>query len=181
IYFAKYLLSAKVNYDLNIQSENEELKRLSIVVEWMIFDFQKFAVIDFHVQDKMIHNLLLHLNSTYYRKKYDMQIQNVFKYFIKRNYTEVFDNNKKVIHHIEEFMGERINENEIAYIAMQFGGWLRQEGVILKEQKKNMLIVCTNGLGTSQILERQLKELFSDVDVKGVISLREYEEIHHIN
>src|SRR5699024_8990783 len=27
----------------------------------------------------------------------------------------------------------------------------------------------------------QLKELFSDVEVKGVISLREYEEIHHIN
>src|SRR5699024_2520080 len=63
IYFAKYLLSAKVNYDLNIQSENEELKRLSIVVERMIFDFQKFAAIDFPVQDKMIHYLLLHLKS----------------------------------------------------------------------------------------------------------------------
>ena len=181
IYFAKYLLSAKVNYDLNIQSENEELKRLSIVVERMIFDFQKFAAIDFPVQDKMIHNLLLHLKSTYYRKKYGMQIQNVFKDSIKRNYPEVFHITKKVIHHIEEFMGEKINENEVAYIAMHFGGWLRQEGVILKEQKKNMLIVCTNGLGTSQILERQLKELFSDVEVKGVISLREYEEIHHIN
>src|SRR5699024_5297291 len=133
IYFAKYLLSAKVNYDLNIQSENEELKRLSIVVERMIFDFQKFAAIDFPVQDKMIHNLLFHLKSTYYRKNYGMQIQNVIKDSIKKNYPEVLHITKKMIHHIEEFMGERINENEIAYIAMHFGGWLMQEGAILKE------------------------------------------------
>src|SRR5699024_2560949 len=99
----------------------------------------------------------------------------------KRTYPEVFHITKKEIHQIEEFMGERINENEIAYIAMHFGGWLRQDGVILRDQRKTTLIVCTNGFGTSQILERQLKELFSDVEVKGVISLREYEEIHHIN
>src|SRR5699024_736569 len=157
--FAKYLLSAKVNYDLNIQSENEELKRLSIVVERMIFVFQKFAAIDFPVQDEMIHNLLLHLKSTYYRKKYDMQIQNVFKDSNKGNYPEVFHITKNVSHHMEEVMGERMNENEVAYISMHVGSWLRREGIILKEQKKNMLIFCTNGLGSTQIVKRPLKEL----------------------
>src|SRR5699024_9655864 len=119
----------------------------------------KHAAIDFPVQNKMIHNLLLHLKSTYYRKKYGLQIQNVYKESIKKNYPEVFHITKQVIHHVESFINEKINENEIAYIAMHFGGWLRQEGVTLKEQKKSMLIVCTNGLGTSQILESQLKEL----------------------
>lgn len=40
-----------------------------------------------------------------------------------------------------------------------------------------MIIVCTNGLGTSRLLESQLEGLFSGVETVGVTSLREYEKM----
>lgn len=177
VYFTRYLLSAKVNYNFNIRFDSEEMKELTSVVEEMVYDFQKFAAVDFPEPTKMIHNLLLHLKPTYYRKKYGIQIENVLKDSIKNNYPEIFHLTKKVIHHVENLIEQEIDDNEVAYIAMHFGGWLRQEGVDLELRKKKMLIVCTNGLGTSRLLESQLQRLFTDVDIIDVISLREYEDI----
>src|SRR5690625_912001 len=125
----------------------------------------------------MIYNLLFHLKTTYNRKKYEIHIQNILKGSIKKNYPEIFHLTKNVIHHVEDLIGQKIDDNEIAYLAMHFGGWLRQEGVDLELKRKKMLIVCTNGLGTSRLLESQLQRLFTDVDITDVISLREYEEI----
>src|SRR5699024_2703072 len=158
----RYLLSAKVNYNFNIRFDSEEMKELTSVVEEMVYDFQKFAAVDFPEPTKMIHNLLLHLKPTYYRKKYGIQIENVLKDSIKNNYPEIFHLTKKVIHHVENLIEQEIDDNEVAYIAMHFGGWLRQEGVDLELRKKKMLIVCTNGLGTSRLLESQLQRLFTD-------------------
>src|SRR5699024_7474959 len=77
------------------------------------------------------------------------------------------------IHYFEAFLGQPISETEIGFIAMPFGGWLRVEGVYLEARRKKMLIFCTGGLGTSQRLESQMIGHFSDIDVVGVLSLRE--------
>ncbi|TFJ91256.1 BglG family transcription antiterminator [Lentibacillus salicampi] len=179
-YFTRYLLSAKVNYNLNLQLENQEMKQLTAVVEKMVYDFQKYAAVAFPDQQRMIRNLLLHLKPTYYRIKYGIRIENILKKAVKNNYPEIFHLTKKVIHHVENLMDQKIDENEIAFIAMHFGGWLRKEGVVLEPKRKKLLIVCTNGLGTSRLLESQLEGLFSDVDISGVTSLREYKEIDNL-
>lgn len=176
VYFSKYLLSAKVNYNFNLQLESREMKNLNTVVGDMVDEFQRHAAVDFPERRRMIHNLLLHLKTTYYRKKYGLQIQSVFKNEIKTGYPEIFHLTQMVIHYFETFLEQEISENEIGFIAMHFGGWLRKEGVYLEARKKKMLIVCTSGLGTSQLLESQLTGLFSDIDVIDVISLREYEQ-----
>ncbi|MFD1446788.1 BglG family transcription antiterminator [Oceanobacillus profundus] len=177
-YFAKYLLSAKVNYDQSLQVETQEIKSLLHVVEKMVDDFQMYAAVEFHEQQSMIQNLLLHLKPAYYRNKYGIQIENTLRDSVKQNYPEIFNLTKKVIHHFEELIGQPIHENEIAYCAMHFGGWLRKEGVMLGQTSKRLLIVCTNGLGTSRLLESQLEGLFSDTDIVGVTSLREYERMN---
>ncbi|WP_099159533.1 BglG family transcription antiterminator [Virgibacillus ndiopensis] len=176
-FFAKYLLSSKVNYNLSQQLESQEMKHLRDVVEKMVQDFQLFAAVDFPDQKNMIQNLLLHLKPAYYRSKYGIYIENVLHDSVKRNYPEIFHLTSKVIHHFEDLIRKPVNENEIAFIAMHFGGWLRKEGVILDQNRKKLLIVCTNGLGTSRLLESQLEGLFSDVEIVGVTSLREYERM----
>ncbi|MFD1039791.1 BglG family transcription antiterminator [Virgibacillus byunsanensis] len=176
-YFSKYLLSAKVNYNFSPQFESQEMMLLREVVEKMVSDFQIYAAVEFENQRHMIQNLLLHLKPAYYRIKYGISIENSLRDSVKRNYPEVFHLTEKVIHHFENLIDQPVNENEIAFITMHFGGWLRKEGVILGQHRKKLLIVCTNGLGTSRLLESQLKGLFSDVEIAGVASLREYEKI----
>lgn len=176
-YFTKYLLSSKVNHNLNSQLQNKEMKLLQHVVEKMIHDFQVYAAISFPEPSHMYQNLLLHLKPAYYRIKYGISIENALLDSVKRNFPEVFHLTKKVVHHLENFIGESVPESEVAFIAMHFGGWLRSEGVMIGTQKKKLLIVCTNGLGTSRLLESQLVGLFSDVEIVGVTSLREYEKM----
>lgn len=176
-YFAKYLLSSKVNHNLSLQLQNKEMKQLQNVVEKMIRDFQVYAAVSFPNPNHMHQNLLLHLKPAYYRIKYGINIENALLESVKRNFPEVFHLTKKVIHHLEDFIGEAVPENEVAFIAMHFGGWLRSEGVMIGSRRKKLLIVCTNGLGTSRLLESQLIGLFSDVEIVGVTSLREYEKM----
>lgn len=176
-YFSKYLLSAKVNYNFSPQLKSGEMKTLLQVVKKMIRDFQLYAAIEFRDPEQMIQNLLLHVKPAFYRMKYGIEIENTLRDSVKLNYPEVFHLTKKVVHHFENVIGQPINENEIAFLAMHFGGWLRKEGVQLEKTRTKMLIVCTNGLGTSRLLESQLEGLFSDVEMIGVTSLREYERM----
>lgn len=175
-YIAKYLLSAKVNYDLNPIYENEEMRWLCHVVESMISDFQLYAAVNFSEKDQMIRNLFIHLKPAYYRIRYGIKVENILQHSVEENYPEVFRLTRKVIHHFERLVKEPVSDSEIAYIAMHFGGWLRREGITLSSVRKKLLIVCTSGLGTSRILESQLSGLFSNVDIVGAVSLREYEK-----
>lgn len=176
-YFAKYLLSAKVNYDLTPYKENSVMQSLIDVVEKMVTDFQLYAAVEFDEPEQIMENLLLHLKPAYYRIKYGIKLENTLRDSVKQTYPEVFHITKQVMKHFEALIEQTVDDNEIAFIATHFGGWLRREGVILEEKPKKLLIVCTNGLGTSKLLESQLLTLFSNVKIHGVSSLREYQQM----
>ncbi len=177
-YFAKYLLSAKVNYDLTPNKEDSVMKSLIDVVEKMVNDFQLYAAVEFDEPKQIMDNLLLHLKPAYYRIMYGIKLENTLLDSVKQTYPEVFQITKQVMKHFEELIEKVVDDNEIAFIATHFGGWLRREGVVLEDKPKRLLIVCTNGLGTSKLLESQLLSLFSNVEFQGVTSLREYQQMN---
>ncbi|QTN00653.1 PRD domain-containing protein [Sediminibacillus dalangtanensis] len=175
-YFAKHLLGSKVNYYPSLEDENEEIIGLREVVKEMIEDFQLVAVVSFTDRTGMETNLLLHLKPAYYRIKYGIDMGELAFDSVEDNFPEIYQLTKKVIYHFERFVGKKINQSEIAYIAIHFSGWLHKEGLSIQTRRK-MLIVCTNGLGTSRLLQSQLEGLFSEVDITGIASLREYREM----
>lgn len=68
-----------------------------------------------------------------------------------------------------------ISNDEVAYIAMHFGGWIAQEGVKVESRKK-AIVVCASGIGTSRILQKQIEDLVPTVDVVRAVTVREYEK-----
>ncbi|SDJ98244.1 BglG family transcription antiterminator [Sediminibacillus albus] len=174
-YFAKHLLGSKVNYNLSFQDEAEEITGLREVVRKMIEDFQLVAVVSFSDIPGMETNLLLHLKPAYYRIKYGIDMGEQPYESVEDNFPEIYQLTKRVIPSFERFVGKEIDQREIAYIAIHFSGWLHKEGLSIQHRKK-MLIVCTNGLGTSRLLQSQLEGLFSEVDITGIASLREYQQ-----
>lgn len=142
----------------------------------MISDFQLYAAVNFSEKEQMIKNLFVHLMPAYYRIRYGIKIENILQNSVEENYPEIFRLTRKVIHHFERLAKQPVSDSEIAYIAMHFGGWLRREGITLSSVRKKLLIVCTSVLGTSRLLESQIKGVLSNVDIVGVISLRDYEK-----
>ncbi|MEH7238817.1 BglG family transcription antiterminator [Bacillus sp. JJ1562] len=176
LYITKHLLSSRVQSSQGEfqESENTETHVLAKVVPKMVTDFQKYACVFLKERDLLERNLLLHVKPSFYRIKYGLEVENPVAELMKEKYPDVFLLTKKVIHHLENVIGKNVNENEIALIAMHFGGWMRRTGVTPAIRKK-MLIVCASGVGTSKLLEHQLEGLFSTIDIVGSVSLRNYE------
>lgn len=175
LFITTNLLGAKINH-IKVDFDNKHIvEQLTKIAETMIIQFQRYACVLFSDKESLINNLLLHLKPAYYRVKYDIEVDNQYVESIKENYEDIFTITKKAIHPFELFLKKPVPESEIAYIAIHFGGWLRKEGVTHIPRKK-ALIVCANGIGTSQILKQQLEELFPYVDFFDPVSVREYEE-----
>ncbi|WP_143415733.1 BglG family transcription antiterminator [Geobacillus sp. E263] len=171
-YLTTYLLGLRVTDDKQIDQSNE-IAILKQMVKNMVDDFQTYACVQFKHREELEKNLLIHMKPAYYRLKYGLHLQNELTQSVKANYHDIFTLTKKVVHHVENVVGQSVSDDEIAYIAMHFGGWLDREGVSVPTRKK-ALIVCESGIGTSRILQKQIEELLPAVDVVNIISVREY-------
>lgn len=180
-YLTTYLLGSRVTDDKQID-QNNEIATLKQIIKNMVDDFQKYACVQFKHREELEKNLLIHMKPAYYRLKYGLHLQNELTQSIKVNYHDIFTLTKKVVHHVENVVGQSVGDDEIAYIAMHFGGWLDREGVSVPNRKK-ALIVCESGIGTSRILQKQIEELLPTVDVIDIISAREYKaySLEHVD
>ncbi|HAQ08264.1 MAG TPA: PTS sugar transporter, partial [Bacillus bacterium] len=177
VYITKHLLGSRIQFseDLLLHNSSQEKVMLSEVVTNMVTDFQKYACVFFENRKEIEKNLLLHVKPAFYRIKYGLEIESEMTESLKAKYNDVFQLTKKVIVHLEEAAGKEVNDHEVALIAMHFGGWMERVGVKPAE-RKNALLVCTTGVGTSQLLWHQLEGLFSTVDILGCVSRRDYEK-----
>lgn len=180
-YLTTYLLGSRVT-DYKQIDQGNEITALKQMIKNMVDDFQAYACVQFKHREELEKNLLVHMKPAYYRLKYGLHLQNELTQSVKTNYHDIFTLTKKVVHHVENVVGQSVSDDEIAYIAMHFGGWLDREGVSVPTRKK-ALIVCESGVGTSRILQKQIEELLPTVDVVDIISVREYRDysLKHID
>ncbi|ETI70168.1 BglG family transcription antiterminator [Neobacillus vireti] len=179
-YITKHLLSSRVQFsdELQVTLHHSDADILADVVTQMVTDFQKYACVFFQNRKEIEKNLLLHVKPAYYRIIYGLEFESDMTESIKQKYEDIFLLTSKIIPHLEAVVGKKVNEHEIALIAMHFGGWMQKAGAKPAGRKK-ALLVCTNGVGTSRLLLHQLEGLFSTVDLIGSVSLREYKKKHY--
>ncbi|KML43200.1 BglG family transcription antiterminator [Cytobacillus firmus] len=174
-YLATYLLGAKISdYDTH-ELENQDLAILKSIAAGMVDDFQKYACVFFQNRKELERNLLIHLKPAYFRIKYGIELENPLSKSVQESYQDLFILTKKVVHHFEYVLGKKVSDDEAAYIAMHFGGWIDKEGVRVEARKK-AAVVCASGIGTSRILQKQIEDLMPFVDVAYVYTVREYEK-----
>ncbi|MCS0788604.1 BglG family transcription antiterminator [Cytobacillus firmus] len=174
-YLTTYLLGAKISdYDTH-ELENQDLDILKSMAVRMVDDFQKYACVFFQNRKELERNLLIHLKPAYFRIKYGIELENPLSKSVQKSYQDLFILTKKVVHHFEYVLGKKVSDDEAAYIAMHFGGWIDKEGVRVETRKK-AAVVCASGIGTSRILQKQIEDLMPFVDVANVYTVREYEK-----
>ncbi|RLQ96665.1 BglG family transcription antiterminator [Falsibacillus albus] len=167
------LLGSKVQHDNFTRYTERELSGLKEVVQRMIDDFQLYSCIVFDDKNGLEENLISHIKPTFYRLKYGLHIANDLADSIQRNYPDIFHLTKRVMTHLELYVGKAIPDEEVAYITMHFGGWLSKEKKKV-ETKFKAIIVCENGIGTSNMLRTQLENLIAGLSVITTLSMREY-------
>lgn len=103
-------------------------------------------------------SLSLHLTPMMNRLKYDMIIQNPMLEKIKTENSMAFDMGVILADIIEKKYGYKMSDSEIGYVSLHFT--LALERYAKRGSKKNIIIICASGLGSSQILLYKIRNKF---------------------
>ena len=168
-FFGKFLLGANRIHD---ETASEEL--LSNCVTEIIDRFELLSSVTFKERDQLERDLLMHLKPAFFRVKHQLDIHHSMEETVKNNYPEIFDMTKHAMQPFEELLTLSMPQNELAFVAILFGGYLRKgESNLVKA--KTVQIVCSMGVGTSRFIENQLQELLPKrVTILSPLSLRDF-------
>ena len=113
----------------------------------------------------LLKGLILHLRPAINRLKYGLTLKNPILDEIKQNYPELYGAAWMTSIVFERYLGVRAGEEEIGYIALHLGAALERARKPLRA-----LIVCTSGIGTSELIAARLNRCFNDVEIVDVLS-----------
>lgn len=171
-YITIHLLSKQL---LNSKSQAKILPETQIVLEKVLESINTRFNFDFSKDLDLFTLLLLHFQPMFQRLKYNLTIDNPLLEEIKNNNNLAFEIALLAGKVIGKEMKCNVSVDECGYLALHFALALeRYKTPILK---RNVLVVCASGRGTSQLLLSSIRKRFYDkiekIDAISVFELKE--------
>lgn len=116
--------------------------------------------LDFMEDHYLREGLALHLRIAIAQVNFRVGIRNVLLDSIKKDYPLAFRLGVLAAKVVWEKEQVHFNESEIGYLALHFGAAMSRNNIEEKDVVKNILIVCSAGLGVSILLKAKVKEHF---------------------
>ncbi|WP_270330014.1 BglG family transcription antiterminator [Lapidilactobacillus dextrinicus] len=158
----------RVNWDSDI------VKRLRPVSEQIITNFSQLANSNIYSK-QLIQNLTIHLTSAYYRIKYNMPFMNATTNDVNDSYQQSINLTKIAVKPFEILLNKPIPDPEIFLIAIYLGGAI--ENYHSADDNKKVLVICSSGIGTSNLLLKNMHYYFPSVNFDRAVSLAEYQKL----
>ncbi|WP_067840094.1 BglG family transcription antiterminator [Amphibacillus sediminis] len=178
-YVAMHLLGTKLFLNKNKQDMQNSFDRaILMTVEKMVKAVEKQMQLGILDDQELYAGIAIHLKPAIHRYKHGMNIRNPMLEAIKVNYPVAFEAGVIASQVIDEQYGITVDENEIGYIALHFGAAI--ERAKLQVKPKRCLIVCTTGLGSSQLLLYKMRAKFGNqltiIGATELHNLSQYDE-----
>lgn len=169
-YISLHMLGAKIqelvsseDYDMLLQSEEKTYMELAYEIISLVGEILGLNISN----DKLLLvGLALHLRPTIVRLKYGLQLRNPMLERVKNEYASIFGATWACNSIFEKRFGISINEDEVAYIAIHIAVAIER-----LKNKVRTVIVCSSGIGTSQMVAERLKKQLQELEVTRVIPL----------
>ncbi|EAE2472903.1 transcription antiterminator [Listeria innocua] len=179
--FLQYLISSRFNHEIELISSNV----LPIVEEMTDFYINQVAAkIDMPINKKQLKiELLSHMKPMVNRMNHQIKIKNNLLSDIKLEYGQLFDIIKETARDVAEtFKLNTISDDEVGYITIYFAKHIEESPLV-----KRIIIMCSSGIGTSELLKVKVQKAFPDVEIVDVLSstrfknsLQDYQNIDFI-
>ncbi|WP_428909924.1 BglG family transcription antiterminator [Niallia sp. Krafla_26] len=172
LFITLHLLTTNV-FSSVFMSEEEAIPNLVPAIDKMLRQFEKSACIYFDNREQLLDKLLQHIKPAYYRIKYQL----TDKIYLQG----VLSEDMKAIHHLvkqsssplEKVIGREIPDNELMFITMLIGGWMKKQGESIIRKVK-AVVVCPQGVSVSKLMFNELSELFPEFVFLDSLSVREF-------
>lgn len=120
--------------------------------------------------NKLLAGLVNHLGPALSRLRMNLEIRNPLYKEIKAYYPDLLDLAGKCSASIEKFIGMKIPQTEVAYIAMHLGAAI--ESSTVKKRIYRAVIACATGIGTSRLLATRIEKEYENIEIVDVVSTR---------
>lgn len=165
-------MQEKASDEMNFNLEFDDENKLAVIMSRAIITIAERALsIDLSKDIQLLNGLILHLRPTINRLKYGLTLRNPIINEIKEGYPEIFGAAWMTSVVFEKYLGVKIKEEEIGYIALHIGAAVERNKTLIK-----VLVVCTSGIGTSQLLAARLKKSFRQLEIIDIIPSMALEE-----
>lgn len=161
LYLTKHIIASSymaTNNDLEEYSleENGEIVRKILAAINNTFN------INFINDNILVKFLGNHLKVSINRAKYGIRVKNSMLNVIKNNYPFALELALLANKIIEEETGVSLTEDDIGFAALHFAAAIGRNNEKREASKKNVIIVCTTGVGTSLLLKVKLESHFKN-------------------
>ena len=119
----------------------------------------------------LVDRLTVHLISAYHRLQNGICYHNPMLSKIRQDYQSLFYLTKTAVKSQEYLWHADFSDDEIALIATYFGGAMVSQTNVIEHRQ--ILVVCSSGIGTSQFLLLQLRSRYPQVHFTGPLSTAE--------
>jgi activator of the mannose operon (transcriptional antiterminator) len=176
-YIALHLLGAKIHYTASEGSESLEhtLAKLDPetlgIANKLISKVEELVQLPLSADQELWVGLAIHMHAALHRIRHRLRLTNPILDEIKRTYRYMFETLVFSVNSIADEFGETIPEDEIGYLALHFQAALeRFKGKQKQSEIMKALLVCTTGVGTSQLLAAKIKRFFPDLHLLDTVS-----------
>lgn len=121
-------------------------------------------------QNKLQYDLCAHVQPMLNRVQADVRIINPLVNDIKANYADVFESVRNLTDVYQLKNGQpTLLDDEIGFLAIYI-----ERAIEERHQRKNVLIMCSTGIGTAQLLRTKIQNLFMTINIVDVLSSFEF-------
>lgn len=168
-YITLHILGAKPMEIVGIGNKEALLKNIEPdileITKEIILLIENILSVNLNNDYNLLVGLGLHLRIAVNRLKYGLSLRNPLLSKIKENYPSVFGATWATSVLFEKHFGIKITEEEIGYIAIHIGAALERLST-----KTKAIVVCSTGMGTSQLVVSRLENRIKNLEIVGISS-----------
>lgn len=122
--------------------------------------------------ESIILGLVTHIKEAVLRIKKGLLIHNPFLQDVKKNFPVAFTEAIQLANALSQDFSINVPEDEVAFLAVHIQAMKEQKEE--KHQKKvSVLLVCSSGKGTSQLLAARLRRNYEKIEISRILSIQE--------
>jgi mannitol operon transcriptional antiterminator len=170
------------HYSFNNELKENTWFENNLFVTKLIANFSKHINLNLNQDQLLVNSLLTHLKPTMYRMLHNIKLSEIDTEEIIQSFAVEYEITQRVLNELKFFTNHSVDKDEIALITLHFKAAMNRYHSTHSKQHK-VLIVCSQGYGTSRLLEQQLNEVYA-VDIVECIPshfLPFYEELTNID
>lgn len=153
-YIATVMMGARLQQFNETYGNREPI--LSEFAEDLLKTFEQKALVEFPDKSRLKEQLMIHLRPMYYRLKYSIRVDHQFSGMIIQQYRDLYNLTDLTVKTVEDKYGFCVPAEEIAYLAIFFGSFVKYHGSHEGKQSETILIVCAAGVSSAMLIRQQL-------------------------